>query len=140
MTTATSGEPNARPPVAHAASSPEVAVRPTVRVRPLLGVRTEQSAHGFAPEDPYVRRYWVAAIGAGAVADLLRLIRAGRDANSVPLPRWLPILIGADLVRVEEGDLVVPARLPEVPLRYRRRFPPGLREQHRRAVETSRRA
>jgi hypothetical protein len=109
-----------------------------VRTRPLLAVRTEEQPSGFSPEDPYVRRYWVAAIGAGAVADLLRLIRAGRDADCVPLPRWLPVLMSADLVRVDEGNLVVPDRLPEVPARYRRRFSPGLREQHRRLIETSR--
>ncbi len=135
MTTAASGETNARPPVAHAASSPEAAVRPTARIRPLLPVRTESRTSGFPPEDPYVRRYWVAAIGAGAVADLLRLIRAGRDAEALPLPRWLPVLISADLARVDNGDLVVPDRLPEVPPRYRRRFSPGLREQHRRLIE-----
>ncbi len=137
MTTAGSGETNARPPVG-AASSPESAVRPTARVRPLLPVRTEPSTEGFSPTDPYVRRFWVAAIGAGAVAELLRLIRVGIDGRSAPLPHWLPILIRSELVKVERDHLVVPGRLPPVPRALSRRFPPGLRDQHRRALKARR--
>jgi hypothetical protein len=135
MTTATSGGARARPPV-HVPSTPEVSVRPTVRVRPLLPVRVETTAGGFRPDHPYVRRFWVAAIGAGAVAELLRLIRA--DGSSLPLPRWLPILLRSDLVRVDNGELVVASLVPAVPPSLTRRFPPGLREQHRRALEPRR--
>lgn len=133
MTTDTSGEANARPPVS-AVSTPEVSVRPTVRVRPVLPIRLETVTEGLAPEDVYVRRFWVAAIGAGAVAELLRMIRAGAQGVSVPLPRWLPILLRAELVRVVAGELVVSTLVPVVPASMTRRFPPGLREQHRRAL------
>lgn len=107
-------------------------VRPTVRVRPLLPVRLRPVSSGFEASDPYVRRFWVAAIGAGAVAELLRLIRAGADNSEVVLPRWLPVLMRADLVTVIDGVLVVVSRVPIVPPALQRRFHPGLRHQHRR--------
>lgn len=135
MTAAASEESDARPPVAHAAQPSEAAVRPTARPRPRLPVRTVPAEDGFAPDDPYVRRYWVAAIGSAAVAELLRLIRSGHDGVWVLLPRRLPTLLRADLVRVEAGTLVVGDRIPPVPANLRRRFPPGLRESHRRAHE-----
>ncbi|HLU53261.1 MAG TPA: hypothetical protein VK011_06705 [Acidimicrobiia bacterium] len=79
-----------------------------------------------------MRRYWVAAIGRGAVAELLRLMRAARDERPQPLPVWLPTLLRADLVRVEDGAMIVGDRVPLVPTALQRRFPPGLREEHRR--------
>jgi hypothetical protein len=96
-------------------------------------VRVIEVVNGYTPDDPYVRRYWVAAIGPGAVAELLRLIRAGATGRPLPLPRWLPVLLRSDLVQVTEGTLVVPDRVPPVPPSLQRRFPPGLREEHRRA-------
>lgn len=134
MTTVTSEGAGARPPVS-AASVSEVAVRPTALVRPELAVRTQIVAAGFKPGDGYVRRYWVAAIGAGAVAELLRLIRAGEEGTTVPLPCWLSILMRSDLVRVEHGEIVVVSRVPPVPVAFTRRFPPGLREEHRRVLQ-----
>jgi hypothetical protein len=95
-------------------------------------VRLEPGTGGFSPDDPYVRRYWVAAIGPVAVGELLRLIQAGRSQRRLPLPRTLPQLLRADLIRVEDGTLVVADRVPEVPALLQRRFPPGLREEHRR--------
>lgn len=141
MTTAASGDTNARPPVEQqsAAFAPGAAVRPTARVRPLLPVRIEPADSGVQPDDPYVRRYWVAAIGPSAVTELLRLVRAGAEQEWVPLPRWLPLLLRCDLVRIEGGTMVVPNRLPRVPTTLQRRFPPGLREEHRRAYEERRR-
>lgn len=137
MTTAASGDTNARPPSEQAASPPEATVRPTARTRPLLPVRLTEDQTGYSPDDPYVRRYWVAAIGPGAVAELLRLIRAGATGRLLPLPRWLPVLLRSDLVQVEEGTLVVSDRVPPVPPSLQRRFPPGLREEHRRAHQVS---
>ncbi|MFO7292944.1 MAG: hypothetical protein FWJ92_12140 [Actinomycetes bacterium] len=107
-------------------------MRRTARRRPLLPTRQRRLSQGFAPDHPYVRRYWVAAIGQGAVAELLRLMRAARDETPLPLPIWLPTLLRADLVRVEEGVMVVGDRVPLVPAALQRRFSPGLREEHRR--------
>lgn len=94
---------------------------------------------GFPPDDAYVRRFWVAAIGSGAVADLLRLITAGRQGRALLLPPRLTVLLRAGLVRVENGTLVVADRIPVVPAPLRRRFPPGLRAEHRRRIEETRR-
>lgn len=69
------------------------------------------------------------------MAELLRLIRAAASGRPLPLPLWLPVLLRSDLVRVDRGCLVVPDRIPLVPAPLRRRFPPGLKEEHRRAHE-----
>ncbi|HEX7098362.1 MAG TPA: hypothetical protein VF377_03915 [Acidimicrobiia bacterium] len=131
-TTAASGDQGRPPSDRVAASSPEVAVRRTARQRPLLPTRQRRLRGGFPPDHPYVRRYWVAAIGQGAVAELLRLMRAAKDETPLPLPVWLPTLLRADLVRVEQGIMVVGDLVPAVPTALQRRFPPGLREEHRR--------
>lgn len=139
MTTAASGD-HARPPSErNAASASEATVRPTVRSRPVLPTRLERVERGFAPDDPYIRRYWVAAIGRGAVTELLRLMRAAAEERCIPLPIWLPVLLRSDLVRVEEGVLIVCDRIPTVPTSLQRRFPPGLREEHRRLHGAARR-
>jgi hypothetical protein len=79
-----------------------------------------------------VRRFWVAAIGSTAVAELLRLVRAAEKGEGVRLPRYLPTLMRAGLVRAEGGWLVVVDRVPEVPKTLRWRFPPTLAAEHKR--------
>ena len=94
-----------------------------------MSTRLEE-ADGFEPSDPYVLRFWVAAIGPSAVAELLRLVRAAGKGEDVRLPRHLPHLLKAGLVEVEDGALVVASRLPVVPLELRWRFAPPLAEEH----------
>ncbi|MFV1963285.1 MAG: hypothetical protein ACC658_15815, partial [Acidimicrobiia bacterium] len=65
-----------RPPNETAVGHTGASVRPTARVRPVVPVRLSKSEGRFRPSDPYVRRFWVAAIGPSAVAELLRLVRA----------------------------------------------------------------
>jgi hypothetical protein len=77
-----------------------------------------------------VRRFWVAAIGASAVAELLRLVRAAEKGEGVRLPRTLPILLRVGLVRAETSGLVVFDRIPAVPPELRWRFPPYLAAEH----------
>lgn len=89
-------------------------------------------AEGFVPSDRYIRRFWVAAMGPGAVAELLRLISAAGKGEEVRLPRHLPQLLRAGLVEVREGILAVPARIPPVPEDMRWRFPPDLAAEHTR--------
>ncbi len=77
----------------------------------------------------------MAAIGASAVAELLRLVRAAEKGEGVRLPRCLPILLRAGLVEAEPGGLVVFDRIAEVPLELRWRFPPALAAEHAHRVE-----
>ncbi|MEX1135039.1 MAG: hypothetical protein WED83_09370 [Acidimicrobiia bacterium] len=123
---------DARPPHRHAAGLPGASVRPTARVRPVVPVRLESSRATFRPTDPYVRRFWVAAIGSAAVAELLRLVRAAEKGEGVRLPRYLPSLIRTGLVKAESGGLVVLDHVPQVPKSLRWRFPPSLAADHNR--------
>ncbi len=123
---------DARPPHRQAAGLSGASVRPTARVRPVVPVRLESSPARFAPTDPYVRRFWVAAIGSAAVAELLRLVRAAEKGEGVRLPRYLPTLIRTGLVRADSGGLVVVDHVPQVPKSLRWRFPPSLAADHSR--------
>ena len=130
MRTAASASSHDRPPSQAAAGHADAAVRPTARTRPVVPIRLEDGEDGFEPSDPYVRRFWVAAIGPGAITELLRLVRAAGKGEDVRLPRHLPLLLKAGLVTVSEGALVVPKSLPVVPYELRWRFPPGLAAEH----------
>ena len=123
-----------RPPSKNAVGHAGASARPTVKVRPTVPVRYDQRRAGFEPSDPYIRRFWVAAIGAGAVTELLRLVRAAGTGEEVRLPRHLPMLLKAGLVNVAEGALLVPRRLPPVPVELRWRFPPSLAAEHSRST------
>ena len=83
---------NDRPPIPSDAAPPSGAVealRATVHQRPF--VRPELwsdtlSGLGYPHHHRYVRRYWTAVIGPGAVADLLRLAAAASASESRPVP------------------------------------------------------
>lgn len=72
----------------------------------------------------------MAAIGAGAVAELLRLVRAAEKGEEVRLPRNLPLLLRIGLVAIDSGWLTVVRAIPEVPIELRWRFPPSLAAEH----------
>lgn len=105
-------------------------VRPTARIRPTVPVKLIPSNNGIEPSDPYVRRFWVAALGPGAVAELLRLVSAAGKGEEVRLPRHLPQLLRSGLVSVVGDTLAVVERLPVVPAEMRWRFPPGVAGEH----------
>lgn len=93
-----------------------------------------EPAGPIPPSDPYVRRYWVAALGPATVAELLRLVTAAARGEEVRLPRNLPALLRTGLVTVVDGCLGVVAAFPIVPAEMRWRFPPALAAEHRRWV------
>jgi hypothetical protein len=93
-------------------------------------VRLIPSEDGLEASDPYVRKFWVAALGPGAVAELLRLVSAAGKGEAVRLPRHLPQLLKAGLVSVAEGTLAVREKIPRVPAEMRWRFTPDVAAQH----------
>ncbi len=117
------------------AVGPSPPVRPTAVPRPLVrpGV-WDTGEGGLAMDHPYIRRFWTAAIGAGAVADLLRLATAARRDRPLRRPHSLPALIRAGLVRVAAGRIQVRVRIPQLPPDLVRRLPPPLRREHDLAV------
>ena len=105
-------------------------MRPTAHIRPVVPVRLISTDTGMEASDPYVRRFWVAALGPGAIAELLRLVSAAGKGEEVRLPRHLPQLMRAGLVKVVDGNLAVVERIPPVPPEMRWRFPPDVAAQH----------
>ena len=120
-----------RPPINSAVGHAVARLRPTARVRPTLPVGLTPCEHGFEASDPYVRKFWVAALGPGAVAELLRMARAAQCDEEVRLPRHLPQLLKAGLVSIVDGRLSILERIPTVPPNMRWRFSPEISAEHK---------
>lgn len=121
------------PPYASlAASTPDEALRPTASRRPLYVVEISEGHRGFHPTDLYVRRFWSAHLGVEAVTDLLRIVQAGRQGNSIRRPLSLALLLAARLIHVEGNVIVVVDRIPKLDSTAVRRLPVSLREAHQR--------
>lgn len=109
------------------------ALRPTAARRPAIRpvVWPEGDARaGFATNDPYVRRFWTAAIGPGAVADLMRLAVAAQRDRSLLRPEALRTLVREDLARWVRGRLLVRVKIPTLSPFQLRRLSPELRREH----------
>jgi hypothetical protein len=128
-----------RPPVAiTAAPSPGGAGRRSVWQRPLLQPQVlEDGGSGFPVHHPYVRKFWTAAIGPSAVADLLRLITAANRRQPVPYPERMNLLVAAGLVLIANGGIWVRPLVPPVTDALVRHLRPSLRTEHRREVTRS---
>ena len=82
-------------------------------------------------DHPYVRRFWTALIGPGAVADLLRLATAAQRGRSLLRPVHLPTLTRAGFVtHAGNRSWSAPPSLASAPSDIRR-LHPALREEHR---------
>lgn len=124
------------PPVAiTAAPSPGGAGRRSVWRRPSLTPRLlHDGPVGFPAHHPYVRRFWIAALGPGAVADLLRLIAAATRQRPLPRPEYLHMLTRAGLI-VRSGDtLWVGRSVPPLGDAQLRQMTPAVRAEHSRAL------
>jgi hypothetical protein len=117
MTTTVPETHEKRPPTtSHTADVPGLALSPTVMRRPMVTPRSAPGPRdGVLPDDPYVLRFWVAALGPAAVTDLLRLSAAARQARAIPQPLSLPILLSEGLAIWADGDLAVLHPFPRVP-------------------------
>ncbi len=89
-------------------------------------------AEGFSPGHEYVRRFWAAAIGRGAIRDLLEVFLARLRRRTVNEPFYLGVLLSAGLVEVTDGRISVPSRVPILPSALVARLNPALRLDHRR--------
>lgn len=140
MRSGTPGEErDTRPPVAvTAAPSPGVAGRRSVhrRIRVAPRLIEDVGPPGFPVEHPYVRRFWTAALGPGAVADLLRLMVAARRGRSLLHPEYLHLLTGAGLVFHAYGSVWVRSSVPPLGGAQLRRMAPAMRTEHAHQVET----
>jgi len=124
---------DATAPPSGAAELPYGVWRPTAVTRPDITPGVWEDAHaalGYAPDDAYVRRFWVAALGSGAVADLMRLSVAAQRDRSLPQPTHLPLLIHEGLVCDDGGRILVRTAVPPLAGRHVRRLSPRLRRQH----------
>ena len=144
--TAASGDvprSSARPPTRSGvlAPLPDAAARTAVPTRTTATKRVvvepgvwDETGTGFPTHHPYVRRFWTAAIGSGAVADLLRLAVAAQRGRSLLLPTSTAFLAGEGLVAWRHGRLLACVTVPPVPHRHVARMPPALRREHSRAL------
>jgi hypothetical protein len=145
QTTAAPGTHDSRPPVVVSAPHPGAAaslIRATARQRaiitPLPWETSNTSITTYPTDHPYVRRYWTATIGPGAVADLLRLATAAQRGRSLRRPTHLHVLVRANLVHTKSGNVYVRTNIPQLSPLHVRLLPPDLRREHPRLPSTSR--
>ncbi len=134
---------SARPPTdsGNLAPPPGVTVCPLDVARPTVARRAdirpvvwEPAAPGFPSHHPYVRKFWTAAIGPGAVADLMRLAVAAQRGRSLPRPTSLSLLSREGLVSWSRGQLLAGISIPPLPNRHLRQMAPSLRREHQQAL------
>lgn len=102
-----------------------------------MAIRAERRAKilagppdGMRSDSIYVRRFWVAAIGPGAVADMLRIISAARRKTTVLHPLYLHVLVATGLAGFDGRTITVADPVPILPPHLVKRLPPALRREH----------
>jgi hypothetical protein len=101
-------------------------IRRTARVRGHITPTLIPSVDGYEATHPYVRRYWVAALGPGAVADLLRLAAAAQSGRSLRTPTHLPALLSEGLIVRSGQNIGVRSLIPPLPRTLMTRLPSPL--------------
>ena len=106
-------------------------LRRTVRPRPIVtpGI-WETDEPGHRANSKYVRTFWTAVLGPGAVADLLRLATAASRGRSLRRPVNLSLLCAAGLARHHDGRVEVRAVVPPLSRQQLRELPPAIRRMH----------
>lgn len=125
-----------RPPIAPDSAPPPGAVdsrrlRRTVRPRRIVHPAVWDSAEaGYPASSVYVRTFWTALLGPGAVADLLRLATAASRGRSLLRPVNLSMLCAAGLARDRGGSLEIRVIVPQLTVHQLRSLPPAVRRLH----------
>jgi hypothetical protein len=127
----TAGDEVAPPPDV----APFQVLRPTAATRPQIEPKVWDdplATLGYPTDHGYVRRFWTAAIGPGAVADLIRLAVAAQRDRSLPRPVSLPQLVREGLCAVEDDTVWVRVTIPPLSRRHVDLLSPKLRREHAR--------
>ncbi|MDJ0663253.1 MAG: hypothetical protein QNJ75_01755 [Acidimicrobiia bacterium] len=113
-----------------AASSLRRTARQRAVIRPLPWDWADDEVPGYSATHPYVRLYWTATIGSGAVADLLRLVTAATRGRSLRRPTHLHVLVRSGLAHTHNGQVFVRSTIPPLSSIQVRLLPPDLRRKH----------
>ena len=118
------------PPPGAVAGPIRATARQRAIIRPLPWDWGGEEDVSYATAHPYVRLYWTATIGPGAVADLLRLATAALRGRSLRRPTHLHVLVRVGLVHTHDGHIFVRTRVPPLNKIQVRLLPPDLRRRH----------
>jgi hypothetical protein len=120
------------------ASGTAAATRPTAVPRPWVApLLFDSEASGHRPDDPAVRRFWTAAIGPGAVADLLRLTAAAHRGRRIRQPLRVGLLAAEGLIEWSGDVILVRPVVPHLGPRHLRALSPALRVEYLRLREAA---
>jgi len=125
-----------RPPIApDSALSPgavdKTRLRRTVWPRSVVSPRVWESHQaGYPASSSYVRTFWTAVLGPGAVADLLRLATAASRGRSLLRPINLSTLCAAGLARERAGQVEIKVIVPKLSNHQLRSVHPAVRRLH----------
>ena len=88
------------------------------------------SESGYPVASPYVRTFWTAVLGPGAVADLLRLATAASRGRSLRRPTGLSQLSVVGLAREVDGHIEIRTVIPPLTTSQLLGLPASIRRLH----------
>ena len=104
--------------------------RTVIPRRTVQPVEWSEPQHGHPVASAYVRTFWTAYLGPGAVADLLRLATAASRGRSLLRPIHLSRLGAAGLVRQLADRVEVRTEIPQLEPHQVRALAPRIRRMH----------